>query len=144
MFTAHSSLWWHLFNFFETHCENSNNARWLPSQCIASPLTTLCRLVATHCVCTSIVCSHLCFPANPQTKTTMSNFHPVYVIWHSFVQMLKAIYLVSSSLYQPTQHHDSTHKEWLTGRSLPYWVWHLIFDLIKYYLSCKFHEVKSY
>ena len=135
-------------NFFQTHCDYSHNARRLPSQHIATWVTMLQRTASTHCVCTSMVCSNLncihAFLLNPKRKTTMSSSHPVYVIWHSFVQISNAISLVSSSLNQPTQYHDSTHKQWLTERLPPYQVWLVIFDLIKYYLSCKFHEVNLY
>ena len=46
----------------------------------------------------------------PQGAMGISKY-PVYIIWHSFVTMLNAVSLISSSLYQPTQHHDSTHKQ---------------------------------
>ena len=65
-------LWFVWFNCFETRYENSRNACWLPSQCVATRLAMLCRPAITHCVCTSTVCSSLhcvhVFPPNPKQR----------------------------------------------------------------------------
>ena len=61
----------------------------------------------------------------------MSNSHPVYVIWYSFVRMLNVIILASSSS-SLNQHCDSTHKQWLTEWSPLHWVSLIIFDLSKF------------
>ena len=85
--------------------------------------------VHTMCVQVQRVPTLAAFVLSHQTpKTTMSNSHPIYIIQHSFVQMVNTISLVSSSLNQPAQHRDSTHKQWLTERSSLHRAWFVIFS----------------